>query len=53
MLIPALLACVKATGLVLQGDPMEELPSWLKLLGAFGALYWALGFALFPKVVED
>jgi heme exporter protein B len=53
VLIPALLASVKATGLVLEGDPMDQLTAWLKLLAAFNFLYWGLGFALFPKVIED
>jgi heme exporter protein B len=53
MLIPALLAAVRASALVLQGDPMNQLGSWLKLLGVFNVLYWALGFVLFPRVVED
>jgi heme exporter protein B len=53
LLVPALLAAVKATGLVLGGDPMGQLSSWLSLLGAFNLIYWGLGFALFPKVIED
>jgi len=53
VLIPALLASVKATGLVLEGDPMDQLPGWLGLLSSFNLLYWGLGFALFPKVIED
>jgi heme exporter protein B len=53
LVIPALLAAVKATSLVLQGDPMGQLGSWLGLLAAFAVTYWGLGFALFPRVVED
>lgn len=53
VLIPSLLASVKATGLILEGDPMGQLGSWLGLLGAFNLLYWGLGFALFPRVIED
>ena len=53
VLIPSLLACVKATGLVMEGDPMLQLDGWLGLLGAFNVLYWGLGFALFPRVIED
>lgn len=53
VLIPALLASVKATGLVIEGDPMLQLDDWLKLLGGFNLLYWGLGFALFPRVIED
>jgi len=53
VLIPSLLASVKATGLMLSGDPMEQLGSWLSLLTAFNILYWGLGFALFPRIIED
>jgi heme exporter protein B len=53
VLIPALLASVKATGLVLDGDPMSQLDGWLRLLSGFNILYWGLGFALFPRVIED
>lgn len=52
VLVPALMAAVKATNLVLQGDPMDQLGSWLGLLAGFNLIYWAVGFALFPKVVE-
>lgn len=53
VLIPSLLASVKATGLVLEGDPMGQLEGWLRLLAAFNVLYWGLGFVLFPRVIED
>lgn len=53
LVVPALLASVKATSLVLQGDPMDQLDSWLALLVAFDVIYWSLGFLLFPRVVED
>jgi heme exporter protein B len=53
LIIPALLAAAKATALVLQGDPMEQLGSWYGLLLGFNLIYWGLGFVLFPRVVED
>lgn len=53
VLIPSLLASVKATGLVLEGDPMGQLEGWIRLLASFNLLYWGLGFALFPRVIED
>lgn len=53
LLIPALLSSVKATALTLEGDPMNQFNSWAALLGSFNLLYWGLGFALFPRVVED
>jgi heme exporter protein B len=53
LIVPALLAASKATSLVLHGDPMEQLRSWVGLLGGFDVIYWSLGFVLFPKVIED
>jgi heme exporter protein B len=53
VLIPGLLSSVKATALVLEGDPMMQMGSWVSLLVAFNILYWGLGFALFPRVIED
>lgn len=53
VLIPGLLGAVKGTGLILDGDPMHQLNSWMGLLVSFNVLYWSLGFALFPKVIED
>lgn len=53
LVIPALLAATKATTLVFQGDAMNEFGSWMKLLGGFNLMYWGLGFALFPRVIED
>ena len=53
MLIPSLLASVKATNLIFFGDPLEELSSWLTLSCVFDVLYWALGLALFPRILEE
>ena len=53
LIIPALLAAAKATSLVLQGDPMNQLGSWFGLLFGFNLIYWGLGFVLFPRVIED
>jgi len=53
LIVPSLLAAAKATTLIIQGDPMGQLNSWLALLTGFDVIYWGLGFALFPRVVED
>jgi heme exporter protein B len=53
LLIPALVAAAKATSLVFEGDPMLQFPAWVGLLAGFDVVYWSLGFALFPRVVED
>ena len=53
LIVPALLSSVKATSLIVLGDPMNALPSWLALLGAFDAIYWALCGLLYARVVEE
>lgn len=53
LIVPALLASVKATSLVILGDPMQSLNSWMSLLLAFDAIYWSLCGLLYPRVLED
>jgi heme exporter protein B len=53
LLVPAILASVKATALILEGDPMEQLGSWTSLLAAFDVVYWSLCGVLYTFVVED
>lgn len=53
LLVPALLAAVRATALVIEGDPMQQLGSWLGLLAAFNLIYWGIGVAVFPSVMEE
>ncbi len=53
LIVPVLLASVKATSLVILGDPMNQSPAWIKLLIAFNAIYWSLCGLLFDRVVED
>jgi heme exporter protein B len=53
LVVPALLASVRSTALVLRGDPMGQLASWTALLVCFDAIYWALCGLLFGRVVED
>lgn len=53
LIVPALLAAVKSTSLVILGDPMQSLRSWLTLLFAFDAIYWSLCGLLYPRVIED
>lgn len=53
LIVPCLLASVKATTLVMLGDPMSQLPSWLRLLASFDLLYWAVCGVLFGRVIEQ
>ena len=52
LVVPVLLASVKATSLAMLGDPMEQSQSWLMLLFCFDAVYWSLSGVLFGKVVD-
>jgi heme exporter protein B len=52
ILIPGLLAAVKATSVIMLGDPMGERTGWLVLLAAFNMLYWSLCAVLFARVVD-
>jgi heme exporter protein B len=53
VLIPVVLAAVKATGLVLRGDPMNELGSWVKLLAAADVLFLTVSALTFEYVIEE
>ncbi len=53
LIVPVLLAAVKATSLSILGDPMEQGRSWVALLIAFNGIYWSLCGLLFDRVVED
>lgn len=53
LLVPVLLAAVKATGLAIDGDAMGDMATWLSLLVCFNIVYWSLGFVLFPAVVQE
>jgi heme exporter protein B len=51
--VPVLLAATRATSLLLLGDPMGQLGSWLGLLAAFNLVFWPLGALLFEVAVEE
>ena len=53
LVVPVLMASVKAASLVLSGDPMTQMGSWIALLVAFDVIYWLLCGVLFPYVVEE
>jgi heme exporter protein B len=53
LIVPALLASVKATSLVILKDPMGQLTSWIALLGAFDLIYWSLCGLLYGRVIEE
>lgn len=53
VLIPVILAAVKATDLVLHGDAMGELGSWMKLLAAVDVLFLTTCTLAFEYVLEE
>lgn len=53
LVVPVLLAAVKASSLLLLGDPMGQAGSWVMLLGAFNGVFWPLCGLLFGPVVEE
>lgn len=53
LVVPVLLAAVKASSLLLLGDPMDQARSWTLLLVAFNGIFWPLCGLLFGQVVED
>ncbi len=53
LVVPVLLAAVKATSLIIHGDPMGQLGSWTLLLTCFNVIHWSLCGLLFERVVED
>ena len=53
LVAPVLLAATRATSLVLLGDPMGQLGSWMGLLAAFDAIFWSLGAVLFGARLEE
>jgi heme exporter protein B len=53
LVVPVLLGAVKATSLLILGDPMGQLRGWVLLLACFNLIHWALGGLLFARVVEE
>jgi len=49
--IPALIAGVKASALMLAGAPFEAASTWIKILIAFDVIYAVAGYLLFEHVV--
>ncbi|MEO0814551.1 MAG: heme exporter protein CcmB, partial [Myxococcota bacterium] len=53
ILVPSLIAAVRATQLCLEGDAMDQLSSWSTLLLVFNVLYWVMCTLLFTRVIEE
>ena len=53
LLVPPVVAVVRATTLLLTGDPMGQIGAWVWLLVLFDLVYWSLSGVLFSKLVEE
>ncbi len=53
VIIPLLLAAVRASSLVLQGGSPAEIGTWLMILVSYDLLFLAVGLLVFDKVIEE
>jgi heme exporter protein B len=53
VIIPVVVAAVKASGGYLQSIPFEEIIPWLNLLGVYDVVFTAVAFMVFEYVVEE
>jgi heme exporter protein B len=53
LVVPVLVASVKATSLLIMGDPLGQAKAWSLLLACYDVIYWSLCGLLFDRVVED
>ncbi len=53
LVVPILIAAVKASGGILQGIPLDEIRSWLNLLIVYDVIFVSIAFMIFDYVVEE
>jgi len=53
VVVPAMIAAVKATGGILDGQLFSEIAHWFRLLVAFDVIFLAISFMTFDYVVEE
>ncbi len=53
LVVPVIIAAVKATGRLIKGDPLLQLAGWLKLLTAFDIIFLVISFLTFEFVIEE
>jgi heme exporter protein B len=51
--VPVLIAATKSTGQVLDGQPLSEVYSWLRLLLAFDIIFTVIAWLGFEYVLEE
>ncbi|MCI0355179.1 MAG: heme exporter protein CcmB, partial [Acidobacteria bacterium] len=52
LVAPLLIAAVQLTGAILEGETLAEQAQWLRLMGAFDAVFLIVAFLVFEFVVE-
>ncbi|HNS07530.1 MAG TPA: heme exporter protein CcmB [Anaerolineaceae bacterium] len=53
VIIPLLLACVRASTILLQGGNPAELDTWLVMLVGYDLLFAAVGLLVFDRIIEE
>ena len=53
IMVPAMIAAVKATGGIVDGQELSEIAHWVRLLVAFDVIFLAISFMTFDFVVEE
>jgi heme exporter protein B len=51
--VPVLIGAVRATAVILSGQPLDDIWIWLKLLVLFDAVFLAAGILTYESVVEE
>jgi heme exporter protein B len=51
--VPLIIASIKATGKILEGAPISEITSWVKILVAFDLTFLMVSYLAFEYVVEE
>lgn len=53
LVLPALIAAVKLTGGVLDGQPWAEIRNWMELLVGFDVIFMVISYLAFEYVIEE
>jgi len=53
LVVPVIIAAVKATQVALDGEAFGEMASWLLLMGAFDAIFLVVSALIFEFVIEE
>ena len=51
--VPLIIASVKATGTILDGESLQAVASWLKILVAFDLVFLLLAYLTFEFIMEE